>query len=611
MCGVNGFNFEDKGLIRAMNKAIAHRGPDDSGIYTDKGISLGNRRLSIIDLSKRGKQPMQNKNLHIVYNGEIYNFKEIRTKLEKKGHRFKSNTDTEVVLHAYEQYGKRCVGLFNGMFAFAIWDSKKKELFLARDRIGIKPLYYYFKDKLIFSSEIKAILKHNIKKEVNKNALNDFLAFKYIPGPETILKNIYKLQPGHILTYKKGKIKIEEYWDLNFKPEKKSEAFYRKAILGLLKDSVKKRLMADVPLGVFLSGGLDSSAITALMSKFAPVKTFSVGFETDDKKYDELKYARLVSRTFNTEHHESIVGFKDIRRLLPEITYYLDEPMSDYAAIPTYIISKVARKKVKVALAGDGGDELFVGYRQYIYNQFAPYYGALPKIIKTHLLPKFISTFLPRTSKVKKAIDTFAMSSDIKRNANWTTVFDENERKKLFLGNPKSKILSQYKRKIKDFDNLSKILYWDIKTWLVEDLLMKMDKMSMMTSLEARVPLLDHRLIELMSKIPSSMKLSGFKTKYLMKKIIKPILPKEILARKKHGFTLPIEHWFRYELKNYTEDVLADRELNAYLNKNYVNKILKLHQQGKENYSFQICSLLSFGIWHKIYMQGVNFNKIK
>jgi len=614
MCGIVGFNWNDKNLVKRMMGKLVHRGPDDSGIFLDDHISLGHQRLSIIDLSRKGRQPIHNEDssIQLIYNGEIYNFREIKEELEKKGHEFYSKTDAEVIIHAYEEYGENCVNLFNGMFAFVIWDCNQKKFFLARDKLGIKPLFYYFDEgKFIFASEIKAILEYHLKREIDLDALNAFFMLKYIPGPKTIFKNIFKLQPGHFMIFRNGKISTEQYWDITYNTERRAEDYYSKKILEIMKDSVKKRLMSDVPLGVLLSGGIDSSLITGLMSKLTEeVRTFSVGFETKDVHYDELRYAQEVSEIFETEHHEKILTSDEMIKTLPKVIEQMDEPIGDLASVPTYLISKVAKEKVKVVLGGEGGDELFGGYRYYIVNKFVPYYNLLPQGIKN-----FISKTtgkLPLSTRKKQLMKILSISSDIKRSLEWTAIFDDESRKNLFTKFVRNSIdlksgyiLKPYKEKIKNFENLNKVFYIDMKVRIPDELLIKVDRASMLASIEARVPYLDHRLVELSSKIPSSLKIKNFSTRHIQKKAALKILPKEIVYRKKHGFDLPTKEWFNHELKDYVDQTLENKDLYRYLDRRYVKKILERHRSGRENYNFQISALLCFGIWYGIYMGNV------
>lgn len=619
MCGICGFNFADKELIKRMCDKLAHRGPNDVGYLLDYRVTLGHRRLSIIDLSKKGKNPIYNEynTACIVFNGEIYNFGELRKELEQKGHRFNTGTDTEAVIHAYEEWDTDCVKKLNGMFAFCIYDAKKKSLVLARDRLGEKPLYYYHKDKhFLFASEIKALLEYNeIKKEINLNALNNYFTFKYVPGPETIFKNIYKLQPGHWLRYDlvARTLEIKPYWDVDYLEQPQTELSAVEHIDAMLKESVKMRLISDVPLGVFLSGGLDSSIIVALMDKVSDEKitTFSVGFESkysDVAAHNELHYAKKIAEQFQTDHNELICNVDSIRELLPQITQQLDEPMSDLASIPTSMIAQLARKKVTVALSGAGSDEIFVGYRQSLVNHYYAY---------ARWIPQWCASLLPETSKIRKAIATVHLQTPIERSANWSTIFDAPLREKLLAPPMKlqcnymhNDILQGYASKIERYTPLNQNLYFELKTWLPDDLLMKLDKMTMMASLEGRCPFLDHRLVEFMAQIPSSLKIHRFQTKYLLKKVARTYLPKEIVMRKKHGFTLPMSQWYRNELKDYVKDMLNNKALEQYINPEYVQKIIRLHQQGRQDFGFQLNNLLSFGIWHKLYIEDIPLKEL-
>jgi len=599
MCGICGFNWDDRQLVRRMASKLRHRGPDASGFLLDNGVSLGFRRLAIIDLSKQGNQPIFNedRSLAIVFNGEIYNFPELRKELESKGHRFSSKTDTETILHCYEEYGTSCLEKLNGMFAFCIYDTRNKRLFLARDRLGIKPLYYYFDGRrFIFASEIKSILVHDVKPEVNRAALNPYLKFKFVPGPDTMFKGIKKIQPGHYILFslnprEKKRLVIKQYWDLDFSESRKSESGCVEEISKLLEHAVKRRLISDVPLGVFLSGGLDSSLITAIMSKFQhEVKTFSVGFS--DRHHNELPFAREVSDMFSTKHHELWVESFDIETLLPRIAYALDEPVADWAAIPTYQIASLARKKVKVALAGDGGDEVFVGYRQSILH----HYGR-----PLRFMPRTITSLLPLSSRLRRAAEILRMNDPVARAASWITVFTPDQRAQL-LDNSSVEPLplyEQYRARMSQWSLLNQNLYLEAKTWLPDDLLMKIDKTTMMTSLEARVPFLDHRLVEFVSQIPSSMKMRGFTTKYLLKKVALKYLPKSIVFRKKHGFTLPLDKWFRTELKGFAEEKILSSAMQRYFQKSYLKKILRMHNSRAADLGFHISTLISFSLWHE------------
>jgi asparagine synthase (glutamine-hydrolysing) len=508
MCGIAGiYGVSDKTLVKRMCDKIIHRGPDEVGYYIDGNVSLGMRRLSIIDLST-GSQPIFNEDgsIVVVFNGEIYNFKELREDLEQKGHHFSTNSDTEVIVHAYEEYGYECLKRFNGMFAIALWDTNRKELFLARDRIGIKPLYYTMIDEsVVFASEIKSILEYDeIKREVDEEALAEYFILRYVPAPLTILKGIRKLEPGSYMVVNGNGVKRKKYWSLDAcKSIHKNEAYFKENILKTLKDSVKRRLIADVPLGVFLSGGVDSSTITAIASDFSfePVKTFSVGFYGSE--YDETPYARDVAEYFGTDHTEEWVDIENVD-LLPKLIYHTDEPLADPAILPTYLISKVARKRVKVILSGEGGDEAFAGYDRYsselkAYRALKYFPNLLKKLVfklgegvNEGALKKYLLYLGSRTTQENsyfyrlKLRDSGHLNADILRTGN-----EGNNALSLFHS---------------DGDYLNCMLRFDINYWLPDDLLMKVDKMTMANSLEARVPFLDHNLLQLAYGAPSNMK---------------------------------------------------------------------------------------------------------
>jgi asparagine synthase (glutamine-hydrolysing) len=644
MCGICGFNSDNKELIRKMASVIEHRGPDNFGFYLDKNVSLGHRRLSIIDLSEKGKQPIFNedKSICVIYNGEIYNFNSIRDELEKRGHRFYSNTDTEVIVHAYEEYGENCISIFNGMFAFAIYDIDKKKLFIARDRLGIKPLYYYFKNgKFAFASEIKAILEDKeIKRKVNLDALNKFITLRYIPEGNTIFKNIHRLLAGHYITYDlcKNNLKISKYWDISIDDANilhKPESFFAKRIRDLLADSVKKRLISDVPLGVYLSGGLDSSSVVAMMRHINPsstIKTFSVGFEHDIIG-NELKYAKLVSEYFNTDHKEFVIK-ADVIKLLPKIVWHLDEPMSDPATIPNYVLSENAKKYVTVILTGDGGDDIFAGYDQHKFPVVINNMRHVPSIIKKKAMPLILrmtpKVVLDRIYKYSSAtgekiferFSKFVSCIDANKAKSYLeiiSVFDEDERGKLFKKNIKTKIKEfclhdrinfNYFRKKQNF--LNQLLYMEIKRYLPEDLLMKPDKMCMAYGIEARVPFLDHILVEFSFKIPPELKLKKLTAKYILKKSLSNMLPKEILQRKKQTFQLPIDQWIEKDLKPTFKELLSkeDIEKQGYFNYRFIEKIFKNYKKSKLFYGRQLWSLLTFQLWYKIYIEEENLNKV-
>lgn len=624
MCGIVGFNWDERPLLKDMCFSLEHRGPDDFGYYVDKGISIGHRRLSIIDLSKAGNQPLcnENKTLWIVYNGEIYNFKKIRTHLETAGHNFISNTDTEVVLHAYEEYGTDCLNLFNGMFAFAIYDSEKKKLFLARDRIGIKPLYFFLKEgKFAFASELKALfVKGVLKKEFNMGPLSSFLTFRANTTEQSFFKNVNKLKSGHYLTFdlKTRELQIEKYWDFSYKPEYKKERYFSQKLLELLEDSVKSRLMSDVPYGAYLSGGVDSGTIVSLMSQFCsnPVNTFSVGFEEED--HCETKEARFLSENLNTNHHELLIGQSSIKHL-PEILYHADEPMADPTSIPIYLLSEYAKKRCTVILTGEGSDEIFAGYPQYKFmkiNQFFLKKLPIPikdigvsslKIIPGKILDKY---FKFASSLGEEGITRF--SNFIKSNSlpeqylNLIAIFNEKEQSELLDNEIKlfKKYVSFFKEGSSRFLDGCQMI--DFKESMVDDLLMKVDKNTMAFSVEGRVPFLDHRIVELSSKLPNTYRLNGFNhDKYILRKTVKNLIPKQTRFRKKKHFFVPIDNWFKDELSSLKENLLSETYIRnqKIFDYTYIKKINSNFNKSKLFYSRQLWSLLTFQIWYKQFIE--------
>lgn len=624
MCGISGFNWDDRKLIKEMSDCISHRGPDDFGYYTDKNVSLGHRRLAIIDLSPKGKNPLFNEDgeVSIVFNGEIYNYLEIKERL--KNHKFYSKTDTEVIVHAYEEYGEECVKLFNGDFAFAIYDRAKKKLFLARDRLGINPVYYYSKDgKFIFASEYKAILKAGIERKINKNALNNFITFRFIPGDETLVEGIKKLLPAHYLVYdlKTKKIEIKRYWNIEVNIEEKNEDYFIQKIKSIFKDAVEKRMMSDVPLGAYLSGGIDSSSVVAMMQSHSkePVKTFSVGFGYGEET-DELKHAKLISEYFKTDHQEFIVK-ADLIKLLPEIVYHTDDPLADPALIPVYLLSKNAKKKVSVVLTGDGGDEVFAGYEQ---CRFLPKIQQMTPVVKKmlpvalRLAPKSVlNKFFRYASSLgdeglNRTIKVIKAKNKAKAYLEFVSIFDDDEKKLLYSEKMPSENSFEKDFNEKYFssniDFLNQILLMEIDTVLPENYLMKANKMTLSFGVEERVPFLDHRLVELSFTMPPSLKVSGMNEKYIFRKAMKDIVPKEILYRKKQRFYVPIDLWIKEELKPMVEEFLSEKNIkkHGYFNYSYIEKMLNNYEKSRLYYARQLWNLLTFEIWHKIYIENLS-----
>ncbi len=606
-------------LIAQMCDVIAHRGPDDEGHYVANGVAIGMRRLSIIDIAS-GHQPISNEDgsVWIVFNGEIYNYRELRNDLIASGHQFQTRTDTETIVHLYEEEGERCVEKLRGMFAFAIWDSRKQSLLLARDRAGKKPLHYALTGRtLLFGSEIKSILQYpKIKREVNLDAISDYLSFGYVPDPATAFHGIHKLAPGHTLTFKDGQLRTRCYWDFNYDGEPylappREERFYIERVQELLKESVRIRLESEVPLGAFLSGGIDSSTIVALMAREMgePVKTFSIGF--NESSFDELKYARVTARKFQTEHYEFVVT-PDICRIVDELVWHHDEPFADISSVPTYVVSKMAREYVTVVLSGDGGDELFGGYERYVTHRQRQNWERLPAWMRRNLLYR-LSSALPQNTLGKNFLRNIALDGGA-RYIDSGSYFGIEAQKKLLTHELRSALCgydpAAAPRRIFDAptspERLDHLLYLDSKTYLPGDILVKVDRMSMANSLETRAPLLDHKLIEFVQTIPASLKLRGFDTKYILKQAVAGIIPEEIIHRKKQGFDVPIKQWFNNQLREMLDDTLNDRQTRGrgYFNQRAVQAILDEHRRGRRDNARHLWGLLMFELWHRAFIDG-------
>jgi asparagine synthase (glutamine-hydrolysing) len=614
--------------VTRMCRVLSHRGPDDEGIYLDGSFGMGMRRLSIIDLLS-GKQPIQNEDGSVwtVFNGEIYNFLDLRLLLQRKGHRFYTNTDTEVIVHLYEEYQEDFVRHLAGMFAIVVWDMRQKKLILARDRLGIKPLYYYVdSNRILFGSEIKAILQDGIEKEIDLQALHDYLSFNYVPGPRTIFKGVRKLPPGHMMTSSRGTVTITPYWELQYgenptNGRARSEESYCEELYDLLKATVQQHLISDVPLGVFLSGGIDSSTLVALMSKVSsqPIRTFSIGFE--ETSYNELDYARAVAKKFDTEHHELVVS-PNIVDLLPELVHFFDEPFADSSAIPVYCVSKLAREHVKVALSGEGGDEVFAGYETYAAYKIAEIYKRLPKILATTLIPATVRR-LPvshrRVSfdyKAKRFVDGALLSPE-DAHYWWKVIFTEEAKAVLYAGGVDGleDPLTLYRHAYEHcpaVDVLTKLQHIDTKIWLPDDILVKADRMSMAHSLETRVPFLDHRVVEFAASLPPHLKLRRLTKKYILKRAMSGHLPSEVLKGKKRGFNVPVPIWLRHELRDLVHDVLGPRRLKetGFFSSEAVSAIIRDHELKRVDYSRNIWCLLVFMLWYGAYVRGSQVVKL-
>jgi asparagine synthase (glutamine-hydrolysing) len=585
-------------------------------MQTDDGAHLGMRRLSIIDLAG-GHQPISNEDgtVSSVFNGEIYNYRELQPELEARGHHFQTHSDTEVIVHSYEEFGPACVSKLRGMFAFAIWDAKKQSLFIARDRVGKKPLYYTLTSEgaLIFGSELKSLLQHpSMRREINPQAIDAYLTWGYVPDPLSILKGIRKLPPGHYLTFANGRVDVTCYWDFRYEPvqgetSRRAED-YLEELRSLLSESVRLRLIADVPLGAFLSGGIDSSTIVGLMARemSQPVKTFSIGFNEDS--YNELKYARIAARHFGTDHHEFVVT-PDLCQIVDDLAWFLDEPFADSSAIPTYMVSKLAREHVKVVLSGDGGDELFAGYTRYVIDQRRSGFAGLPRFVR-HGLMAPLSRHLPHGARGRNFLHNVALDS-LDRYLDSISIFTELNKPLLYTDAFRGQLqrngdevipFRSYAERVRTGEPLDTLLYIDSKTYLPGDILTKVDRMSMAVSLEARVPLLDHKLIEFVNSIPASLKLNGLETKHVFKQAIRDFVPAEILNRPKQGFGVPVDEWINQQLRERIHDTLTEQRTRerGYIAPAYVQLLLDEHERGRRDHSTQLWTLFMLELWHRV-----------
>src|SRR6266542_4388504 len=624
MCGIAGF-YDTQLILDAAARAavlgrmcdvIKHRGPDDQGMMiTSDGVALGMRRLSIIDLAG-GHQPISNEDgaISVVFNGEIYNYRELQRELEACGHQFGTNSDTEVIVHAFEEYDTSCVERFRGMFAFALWDARQRRLFLARDRVGKKPLYYTLTPDgtFVFGSELKSLLNHpNVRRELNLEALDAFFTYGYVPDPLSIFRNVQKLAPGHHLTFANGRLSIQPYWDFRYEDTednglRRSED-YLEELRARLDEAVRVRLVADVPLGAFLSGGIDSSAVVGLMSRHRtqPVKTFSIGFNEDS--YNELKYARIAAKHFATDHHEFIVT-PDICKIVDELSWFLDEPFADSSAIPTYMVSKLAREHVTVVLSGDGGDELFAGYTRYVVDRGRSAFSRMPGLVRKGLMQP-LSSHLPHGTLGRNfihnisldPIDRYLDSVSVFTRLNKESLYTDGFRQQLRDEDWVTKCFHKLAAKVDTSKSLDALLYLDSKTYLPGDIMTKVDRMSMAVSLEARAPLLDHKLIDFVTHIPASMKLAGDETKHILKRAVSDLVPKEILNRPKQGFGVPVQDWINQQLRGRMHDVLSDSRTRqrGYVNPAYLEVLLDEHERGRRDHSMGLWALLMLELWHR------------
>lgn len=637
MCGIAGIIHRDKlsaverATVRRMCDAIAHRGPDDEGFYVEGRAGLGMRRLSIIDLA-HGQQPMMNEDssLHLVFNGEIYNYRELRGELIARGHVFQTESDTETIIHAYEEYGDDFLSRLRGMFAVALWDERREQLTLAVDRFGIKPLYYAADERgIVFGSELKCLeASRLISKEIDYDALAEYFTLGYIPPPATIYRSVRKLAPASVLRWTpREDARIETYWRLPAEEYETEESatLVRKRLRAALRDAVASHLMSDVPVGAFLSGGIDSGSIVALMSECGaqPIRTFTVGFK--EREHSETELARLVARKFRTEHHEIIIELETVE-ILPELVSAFDEPFADSSALPTYYVSKAAREFVKVALSGDGGDELFLGYNYFRGLELARQMQRLPAAVRRALAAA--PALLPRTSNAarndklarfrKRVADTMLAPTDSYRSKIRMPGLDaalpllsEELRDKLLSANPYAAVDRALEENLSRNSThqthnlkthpLAPFIHAGLKVSLAGDMLVKVDRMSMKNSLEVRVPLLDHVLAEQVARLPVAQRLSRGKLKGLLRETMADALPPEILRAPKHGFTVPLAAWFRGDLAAYAEDALlnADARASNFYDANAIKSLLAEHRSGRRDVGALVWSLLVFELWRK------------
>jgi asparagine synthase (glutamine-hydrolysing) len=631
MCGICGVAGQaDESLMKAMLARIAHRGPDDEGIYitsTSNGqqVGLGHRRLSIIDLSPGGHEPMADASgqIWLTFNGEIYNFKSVRRTLEAAGHRFRSDSDAEVIIYAYLEWGRDFLSRLNGMFALAIWDARDESLLLARDRLGIKPLYYADTPAgLAFASEIKALLAiPGIERSVDLAALDQFMSFLWTPDPKTIFKGIHKLPPAHYLVYRDGRSETTEYWDVRFDEDDSiTETEWVERLREQIRRSAEMQMVSDVPLGAFLSGGLDSSSLVALMTAASDrqLTTYTFGFTKEDLRYDiledDVKYARVVGREFNTDYHEAFLD-PQVIDLLPKLVYHLDEPVADPAIITSYLICKTARERLTVLISGMGGDEVFAGYPRHAAVKVAEAYNLIPSFISRPVVAALPGARPGRFTALFRNTKKLARSAALparERYLGFGTYFTETEKAELYGGEMREAArefdaYSEHRRyfdRVAGEDFINQMLYVDLKTFLPCLNLTYTDKTSMASSMEVRVPLLDHELIELAARVPARLKLKGLTRKYVLKRAAEAWLPREIIYRKKAGFSAPLRAWLARDLREMVEDMLSETNVRrrGYFDYGFVRRLIDDTRAGREDNGLKIFQLLTLELWHRAFM---------
>lgn len=624
MCGICGiFDLAghpiQDGLLKRMTAVLEHRGPDGQGLHVDREVGLGHRRLSIIDVAG-GAQPIANEDgsVSVVFNGEIYNFIELRRELEGFGHTFRTQSDTEVIVHAYEQWGEDCVRRFNGMFAFALWDARRRELLLARDHLGVKPLYYTcIGDRLLFASEIKALLQDpHCRREVDLDALIELFTFRCVPSPKTLFRNIYKLPPGHRLRATHKGVRTSRFWDwAPGEPRNGSEAALAEEYQALLEDAVRLQMRSDVPLGLFLSSGVDSGALLAIMSRYSagPVQSFTIGFE-DGEHCNEIDDARELARRFGAEHYHLTVRPEDYVRYFERYLLDIEEPVAHEAAPAFHFVSRLARHRVKVALTGQGADEPWAGYDRYKGVQLSRFYSRLPRWV-TNGLARLASRLPSRLERTKRGLISLGERDLPTRFLKVYSFISADMKARLFRGDLKARFeaqpdiarraLERWRRDVRERDPLTQMLYIDTRTSLPDDLLMVGDKTAMANSLELRVPFLDRRLVEFIETLPPRFKLRGMTGKYLHKRVCRRWLPDAVIRRKKKGFDNPLEKWFRMRMRGFVEDCLLGRNsfLGRYFDRKYLREILELDRSGRAQLHRHIHLLVSVELWHRAFLR--------
>jgi asparagine synthase (glutamine-hydrolysing) len=620
MCGIAGiYNFRSgkpvaPSALRTMGACLAHRGPDDEGYYEEGALGLAHKRLTILDTSRRGRQPMFSGDgqLALIFNGEVYNFLELRAELEAQGHTFQTRTDTEVILRLYQVEGEAMLERLNGMFAFALWDGRTKTLFLARDRLGIKPLYYTLgPDGITFASEIKALFAVSAERpRVNLEMLDAYMSVGYVPTERTLFQGVEKLQPGWCLRVDRDGAHLRQYWDLRFDTVEMSEEECIQQALGLLRDSVRLQLRSDVPLGVFLSGGVDSSAVVALMHEMGirDIRTFTVAYDFGPE-YDETRYAQRVAQKFGTIHREVFVSPEEFRDFIPSLVWHMDEPVTESAAISLFFVSKLAREDVVVVLSGEGSDEVFGGYPIYKYMAALERYRLLPSPLRRGVINPMLNRLGGKWNKYTE-LSNQPLAKRYTGVSFYETPVKERlyrpEIRNLFNGSAMPGLVGRYYEKTEGLDPLLRMMYLDVKSWLPDDLLVKADKMTMATSVELRVPFLDHRVVEFGGRIPPRLRIKGWETKYILKKAMEPYLPKEILYRGKMGFPTPLARMFQGDLRGYVEEVLtSDRFLDrGYFQPEAVRRMVAEHAAGERDHHRVLWQLLVLEEWHRRFIDG-------